>query len=48
MLVSIEFAKKVGSYIDYWGSNNIGTLLLLQPNSNLEEVNRKLTEVVQQ
>ncbi|MCJ7800754.1 MAG: ABC transporter permease, partial [Candidatus Marinimicrobia bacterium] len=47
ILVSIEFAKKVGSYIDNWGSNNIGTLLLLQPNSNLEEVNRKLTEVVQ-
>ncbi len=46
MLVSIETAKKEGNYIDSWGTNSIGTFVLAQPNSDLNEVNRKLTEVV--
>lgn len=46
ILVSIETAKKEGNYVDSWGSNNILTFVLLQRNSDLNEVNRKLTEVV--
>jgi ABC-type antimicrobial peptide transport system permease subunit len=46
MLVSIDFAKKTGNYVDNWGSNNIVTFILIQEKANLVEVNRKLTEVV--
>ncbi len=46
LLTTIEFAKKTGNYYDNWGSNNIRTYLLLQENSNLTEVNRKITEIV--
>jgi len=46
LLVSIEFAKNVGSYNDSWRSNYIQTYILLQSDSNVEDVNSKLTEVV--
>ncbi len=46
MLVSVELSKKFGNYNDNWGSNNINTYILLQENSNLSDVNSKLTEVV--
>ncbi len=45
ILVSIEFAKKLGKYDDNWGTNMIRTYVLLHKNADQVEVNRKLTEV---
>jgi len=48
ILINIEFMKVLGRYNDNWGSNNVGTYILLNDNANLAEVNRKITEVVYQ
>ena len=46
ILVSIEFAKTLGDYDEGWGNNSIRSYALLSESANLEDVNRKLTEVV--
>ncbi|NQV14987.1 ABC transporter permease [bacterium] len=46
ILVSMDFAKDLGNYQEEWGNNSIQSFLLLHENSDLLEVNRKLTEVV--
>jgi len=46
MLVSIDFAKDLGDYNEGWGNNSIRSYALLSESANLEDVNRKLTEVV--
>ena len=46
ILVSIEFAKDLGEYNEGWGNNNIRSYALLTENADINEVNRKLTDVV--
>ena len=46
ILVSIDFAKDLGEYSEGWGNNSIRSYVLLIDNADLSEVNRKLTEVV--
>ena len=46
ILVSIDFAKDLGRYSEHWGANSIRSYVLLIDNPDLNEVNRKLTEVV--
>ncbi|NQU27868.1 MAG: ABC transporter permease, partial [Candidatus Marinimicrobia bacterium] len=46
ILVSIEFAKELGNYDDGWANNSIRSFILLQDNVDRVEINRKLTEVV--
>ena len=46
ILVSIDFAKDLGEYNEGWGNNSIRSYALLIDNADLSEVNRKLTEVV--
>ncbi|MEE8437545.1 MAG: ABC transporter permease [Candidatus Neomarinimicrobiota bacterium] len=46
ILVTMEFSKVLGRYSDNWGSNSIRSYLLLYDDADLAEVNRKLTEVV--
>ncbi|NQV41872.1 MAG: ABC transporter permease [Candidatus Marinimicrobia bacterium] len=46
MVVSIDFAKDLGDYNESWGSNSIRSYALITDNADLSEVNRKLTEVV--
>jgi putative ABC transport system permease protein len=48
ILINIEFMKVLDRYNDNWGSNNVGTYILLSANADLAEVNRKITEVVYQ
>jgi len=46
ILVSIEFSRVLGRYSDQWNSNSIRSYLQLQDDADLTQVNRKLTEVV--
>lgn len=46
IMVSIEFAKQLGEYNEGWGNNSIRSYALLHENADVAEVNRKLTEVV--
>ncbi len=46
ILVNMEFTKDLGEYNDSWGSNNIGSFVLLRDDADITEVNRKITEVV--
>ncbi len=46
ILVSMEFARTLGSYNEGWGSNSIRSYILLDDHANLSDVNRKLTDVV--
>ena len=40
---TFEFLEELGRWSENWGSNSIYTYVELQPNSNLEEVDNKLT-----
>lgn len=48
VLINVEFIKVLGRYNDSWGSNNVGTVVLLADNADIKEVDRKITEVVYQ
>lgn len=46
ILVSIDFAKDLGEYDEGWSNNLVRSYALLHNTADLAEVNRKLTEVV--
>ena len=46
ILITIAFSRDLGRYNDGWGNNSIRSYLLLRDDADLTEVNRKLTEVV--
>jgi len=46
ILVHMELTKKLGEYVDSWGSNNILSFVLLQENASIPDVNNKITTVV--
>ena len=48
ILVNMELLKVLGRYDDNWGSNYVGTYVLLSDNADLDEVNRKIMEVTYQ
>jgi putative ABC transport system permease protein len=48
ILINMELMKVLDRYSDNWGSNNVGTYILLSDNADIKEVNRKITEVTYQ
>ncbi len=45
ILVNFEITKEMGQYRDSWSGNSIITLVQLQENASIPEVNRKMTAV---
>ncbi len=45
-ILPYSFLKEIGAINDYWGNNSILTFVLLQNNSDINSVNKKLTDVV--
>ena len=45
-IIPFEFLKEIGRWSDNWGSNSIFTFLQIQPNTAIEHINKKLTEIL--
>jgi putative ABC transport system permease protein len=45
-VIPFNFLRETGLYSESWGNNSIATYLLLEKEVNIEEVNKKLTNVV--
>ncbi len=45
-VIPYSFLRKIGATDDYWGNNSIFTFVLLEKDSDMEAVNKKLTDVV--
>ncbi len=46
ILIHFEMTKELGEYNESWGSNSIRTFVQLQKNAIIEDVNRKITDIV--
>lgn len=47
MLLSWEYAKKIGYFDDNWNNNSTETFILLKPESNLAQFNKKVELITQ-
>jgi putative ABC transport system permease protein len=45
-IIPYSYLKEIGAVNDYWGNNSIFTFVLLGANSDINSVNKKLTDVV--
>jgi putative ABC transport system permease protein len=45
-VIPYSFLRKIGAIDDYWGNNSILTFVLLEKGSDIQAVNKKLTDVV--
>jgi len=45
-VIPYSFLKEIGAISDHWGSNSIYTFVLLEKGSDIDAVNKKLTDVV--
>ena len=45
-VIPFEFLKEVGRWNENWGSNSIFTYLQTQPNAQVAEINKKMTEIL--
>ncbi len=47
-VIPYSFLREIGAISDSWGSNSILTFVLLERGSNIEAINKKLTDVVKE
>ena len=47
-VIPYSFLRKIGAIDDFWGNNSILTFVLLENGSDIEAVNKKLTDVVKE
>jgi ABC-type lipoprotein release transport system permease subunit len=47
-VIPYSFLRKIGAIDDFWGNNSILTFVLLENGSEIEAVNKKLTDVVKE
>ncbi len=45
-MIPFSFLKEIGAYSEHWGNNSIFTYVLLEEGVNIEDINKKLTDVV--